>query len=92
MPEISLRIVRKENDKLIAPEQMPKEVYPGFSVNENVPAELMNLKPGQELTAKIKVAKTEKHEGRGARKSIGFDVLAVVTGPEKKPEKKEEVA
>ena len=84
MPEISLKVVRKENDSLVAPEEMPKVLYPNFDVRENVPAELMKFKIGQEVTARIKVAEIEKREGKNARQSIGFDVLAILDYPEKK--------
>lgn len=84
MPEISLKVVRKEGKDLVAPEEVPKVLYPGFNVHENVPAELMRLKLGQEMTAKIKVVEIEKREGKNARQSIGFDVLAVLNYPAKK--------
>lgn len=38
------------------------------------------------MTAKIKLASKDMHEGPNARKSVGFDVLAVMV--DEKPEKK----
>lgn len=87
MPEISLKKVRKEGNKLAAPAEVPKEMYPGFNIYEDVPAGLMTFAIGKELTAKIRVSKKEIHEGKDSRESIGFDVLSVSSGEKKEGEK-----
>lgn len=75
--EISLKKVRKEGVGLVAPEEIPKEMYPSFNIYEDVPAGLMKLNIGDTLTAKIKVSSKEVHKGRNNRESIGFDALSV---------------
>jgi hypothetical protein len=79
MGEISLKRVRKEGNKLVAPMEMPKDMYPSFNIYEDTPTELMKLDIGKEVIAKIKVTSKEVHEGSSKRQSIGFDVLSVTT-------------
>jgi hypothetical protein len=83
MGEVSLKRVRKEGTKLVAPMEMPKELYPSFNIYEDTPEALMKLNIGKEVTAKIKVTSKEVHEGSNRRQSIGFDVLSVIIDEEK---------
>ena len=84
MSEISLKKVRIEGDTLVAPSDLPKEMYPSFSIYEDVPEGLMKFDIGKEVMAKIKVTSKEIHEGRNKRQSIGFDVLSVIVEDIKK--------
>ena len=86
MAEISLKKVRKEGKGLVAPEELPKEFYPTFDIREDVPLALMGLPIGMTLTAKVKIAEKENREGKNARKSMGFDILSITVGGEKKKE------
>ncbi len=72
---ISLKRKIKNSKPEIA--QSPKESYPSFSIYEEAPAEVMGLAIGQDLTAKIRLASKEKHEGKDTRRSCGFDVINV---------------
>jgi hypothetical protein len=78
MKEISLKKSAEKMHKGEMATSMPKESYPSFQVYENAPEELMSCAMGCEMTAKIKLTSKDKHEGPGARKSVGFDVMSVM--------------
>jgi hypothetical protein len=74
---VSLKKVRREGDKLIAPCEVPKELYPSFTIYEDVPKDVFKFSIGEELVAKIKICTKEKREGNDARESMGFEVISV---------------
>jgi hypothetical protein len=77
--EISLKKVRREGKDLVAPAEIPHDMYPNFSIYEDVPKGLMNLDIGKEVTAKLKVTMKEMREGKNSRESIGFDCISITT-------------
>lgn len=82
MKEISCKKVHKSMEASIP--EMPKESYPSFSIYEDAPEDLLKVKIGTELTAKIKLTSKDVHEGKEGRKSVGFDVISILA-PEEKP-------